>query len=135
MHTTPLRDSLRARPWAPTRFLIVDGARGRPAPRIVPAVADFAAAWAEVVGAQIAFVARPVALTNAGHLTVQVSTAAWAEELASMNGRILSRLRAAFPSGVTRTCRKVTAIEWLAPPAKPAARVLPFRLLPFRRGV
>ena len=62
--------------------------------------------WAELVGPQIAAVTSPESVTPDGVLRVNVTTAAWANELSLMTPRILARLNAG------RTGR-VKQIRWV----------------------
>jgi predicted nucleic acid-binding Zn ribbon protein len=60
--------------------------------------------WAAVVGPQIAQVTTPQAIARDGTLFVEVTTAAWAQELQLQSPMVLARLKAAG--------RKVRKIVW-----------------------
>lgn len=51
------------------------------------------ASWAEMVGEQLAAVAKPVS-ERAGTLTIECADAVWAQELDLMQEQLLERLRA-----------------------------------------
>lgn len=55
-------------------------------------LAELQAAWAKVVGEQIAAVASPVS-ERGGEVTVSCSDSVWAQELDLMQGQLLERLR------------------------------------------
>lgn len=63
--------------------------------------------WAELVGAQIARVTEPEAVSADGQLRVRVATAGWAAELHLMTPQILARLN-------TNRSGRITAIRWVA---------------------
>jgi len=69
----------------------IRAARERAAPRT--GLAAVQAAWAGVVGEQLAAVAEPVS-ERAGTLTIEVADTVWAQELDLMQGQLLERLRA-----------------------------------------
>ncbi|MBM3328935.1 MAG: DUF721 domain-containing protein [Calditrichaeota bacterium] len=60
--------------------------------------------WDDVVGAQIASVARPQGIEN-GVLTVKVKGAAWKNELTYLETGIRTRLNAALASDLVRTIK------------------------------
>jgi predicted nucleic acid-binding Zn ribbon protein len=62
------------------------------------------AVWEEVVGAQMAAVATPVAERD-GLLTVVCRDAVWAEELDLMQGRLLGALRERLGDAAPRSLR------------------------------
>ena len=64
-------------------------------------------AWAELVGPQIAAVTAAESVTPEGVLRVQVSTAAWANELQRMTPQIMARLN-------TGRSGRITAVRWIA---------------------
>ena len=68
----------------------IRAARERAAPRTALAAAQ--AAWAGVVGEQLAAIAEPVS-ERAGTLTVEVADTVWAQELDLMQVQVLERLR------------------------------------------
>jgi predicted nucleic acid-binding Zn ribbon protein len=74
----------------------------RAAPRTGLAAAQ--AAWAGVVGEQLAAVARPVA-ERAGTLTVECAEAVWVQELDLMQTQLLERLRAELGDLAPRALR------------------------------
>ena len=69
----------------------IRAARDLAAPRT--GLAAVQAAWADVVGDQLADVAAPVS-ERAGTLTIECADAVWAQELDMMQAQILERLRA-----------------------------------------
>jgi predicted nucleic acid-binding Zn ribbon protein len=68
----------------------IRAARARAAPRT--GLAAVQAAWAGVVGEQLAAVAEPVS-ERAGTLTIEVADSVWAQELDLMQAQLLERLR------------------------------------------
>jgi predicted nucleic acid-binding Zn ribbon protein len=68
----------------------IQAARDRAAPRT--GLAAVQAAWAGVVGEQLAGVAQPVS-ERSGTLTVECADSVWAQELDLMQGQLLERLR------------------------------------------
>jgi predicted nucleic acid-binding Zn ribbon protein len=68
----------------------IRAARERAAPRT--GLAAVQAAWAGVVGEQLAAVAEPVS-ERAGTLTIEVADSVWAQELDLMQAQLLERLR------------------------------------------
>jgi predicted nucleic acid-binding Zn ribbon protein len=68
----------------------IRAARERAAPRTGLAAAQ--AAWAGVVGEQLAAVAEPVS-ERIGTLTIEVADTVWAQELDLMQAQLLERLR------------------------------------------
>ena len=68
----------------------IRAARERAAPRT--GLAAVQAAWAGVVGEQLAAVATPVS-ERAGTLTVECADTVWAQELDLMQAQLLERLR------------------------------------------
>jgi predicted nucleic acid-binding Zn ribbon protein len=68
----------------------IRAARDRAAPRT--GLAATQAAWAGVVGEQLAAVAEPVS-ERSGTLTIEVADTVWAQELDLMQGQLLERLR------------------------------------------
>ncbi len=68
----------------------IRAARERAAPRT--GLAAVQAAWAGVVGEQLAAIAEPVS-ERAGTLTVEVADTVWAQELDLMQAQLLERLR------------------------------------------
>ena len=68
----------------------IRAARERAAPRT--GLAAVQAAWAGVVGEQLAAIAEPVS-ERAGTLTVEVADTVWAQELDLMQVQLLERLR------------------------------------------
>jgi predicted nucleic acid-binding Zn ribbon protein len=67
----------------------IRAARDRAAPRT--SLAAVQAAWAGVVGEQLAAVATPVS-ERAGTLTIECADSVWAQELDLMQGQLLERL-------------------------------------------
>jgi predicted nucleic acid-binding Zn ribbon protein len=68
----------------------IRAARDRAAPRT--GLAAVQAAWAEVVGEQLAAAATPTA-ERSGTLTVECADAVWAQELDLMQAQLLERLQ------------------------------------------
>jgi predicted nucleic acid-binding Zn ribbon protein len=68
----------------------IRAAREQAAPRT--GLAAVQAAWAGVVGEQLAAVAEPVS-ERAGTLTIEVADTVWAQELDLMQAQLLERLR------------------------------------------
>jgi predicted nucleic acid-binding Zn ribbon protein len=69
----------------------IRAAREQAAPRT--GLAAVQAAWAGLVGEQLAAVAAPVS-ERAGTLTIEVADTVWAQELDLMQAQLLERLRA-----------------------------------------
>lgn len=69
--------------------------------------------WADVVGAEIAEHAYPVAMKD-GELTVQASSTAWATQLRLLQGQLLGKISAAVGRGVVKRLRiqGPTAPSW-----------------------
>ena len=74
----------------------------RAAPRT--GLAALQSVWAEVVGEQVAAVARPVS-ERAGEVTVACADAVWAEELDLMQARLMEGLRARLGETAPKTLR------------------------------
>jgi len=80
----------------------IRAARDRAAPRTGLAAAQ--AAWAGVVGEQVAAVATPVS-ERAGTLTIECADSVWAQELDLMQDRLLERLRSQLGEQAPATLR------------------------------
>ena len=78
----------------------IRAARERAAPRT--GLAAVQAAWAGVVGEQLAAVATPVS-ERAGTLTIECADTVWAQELDLMQGQLLERLRAELGDADSRS--------------------------------
>jgi predicted nucleic acid-binding Zn ribbon protein len=66
--------------------------------------ADLSRTWSEVAGAETAQHTRPVAL-DAGLLTVQADSTAWAKQLQLMRAQVLSEILRRFPEAGVESIR------------------------------
>ena len=102
-------------------------ADGPPASETTPD-RELAAVWERVVGAEVAKNARPLHLRR-GRLSVATSSAAWAQTLQLMSGRVISGVNEALEAEVVKDVRFQHA-GWLA---AAEAATAPARAAGFRR--